>query len=111
VVRKIETAKIEGVSLDSNSLEFAFRHTLEDTASRFAAGPSLAALRELQDTAELLQYLPFPVNLWTIQNILYGLLQKCYPAQREAQARGDETAHAWVSSFEELARYLGIRVS
>ena len=111
VIKKIDTAKIEGVSLDSNILEFAFRHTFEHTASRFAADPSLTALRELQDTADLLQYFPFPVNLWTIQNIFYGLLQKCYPDQRDAQMRGDETAHAWVSSFAELARKLGIKVS
>jgi hypothetical protein len=111
VIKEIETAKIEGVSLDSNTLEFAFRHTLERTASRFEANPSLSALQELDDTADLLQYFPFPVNLWTIQNIVYGLLQKAYPAQREAQARGDETARAWVSSFEELGHRLGIKVS
>ena len=111
VIRKIETAKIEGVSLDTDTLEFAFRHTLERTASRFAANPSLAALSELQKTADLLQHFPFPVNLWAIQNIFYGLLQKSYPAQRDAQMRGDETAQAWVSSFEELARDLGLKVS
>jgi hypothetical protein len=111
VIRKIETAKIEGVSLDSNTLEFSFRHTLEGAASRFAADPSLAALRELQKAADLLQHFPFPVNLWTIQNTFYETLQKSYPAQREAQMRGDETAHAWVSSFEELARKLDIKVS
>ncbi|MGN6720469.1 MAG: DUF3536 domain-containing protein, partial [Candidatus Binatia bacterium] len=111
VIKKIDTAKIEGVSLDNNILEFAFRHNLELTGSRFAADPSLAALRELQNTADLLEYFPFPVNLWRIQNIFYELLQKCYPAQRDAQARGDETAHAWVSSFAELARKLGIKVS
>src|SRR5690242_5240011 len=111
VIKGLETAKLEGVSLDSNTLEFAFRHTLERTASRFAANPSLAALRELQKTADLLQHFPFPVNLWAIQNIFYGLLQKSYPAQRDAQMRGDETAQAWVCSFEELARDLGLKVS
>jgi hypothetical protein len=29
----------------------------------------------------------------------------------DAQMRGDETAQAWVSSFEELARDLGLKVS
>jgi alpha-amylase/alpha-mannosidase (GH57 family) len=111
VIRKIDTAKIEGVSLDSNTLEFSFRNTFERAVSRFAADPSLAALREVQDTAHLLQFFPFSVNLWKIQNIFYELLQKSYPGQRDAQMRGDETAHAWVSSFEELARKLGIRIS
>jgi len=111
VITGLETAKLEGVGLDSDTLEFAFRHTLERTASRFAANPSLAALGELQRTADLLQHFPFPVNLWAIQNIFYGLLQKSYPAQRNAQLRGDETAQAWVSSFEELARELGLKVS
>ena len=111
VIKGIETAKIEGVSLDSNILEFAFRHTLERTALRFAADLSLSVLQELHDIADLLHHFPFPVNLWTIQNIVYGLLQKAYRAQCEAQAHGDETARAWVSSFGELGRKLGIKVS
>jgi hypothetical protein len=111
VIKGLDTAKIEGVSLDSNSLEFAFRNTLERAASRFAADPSLSTLQELREAAGLLQYLPFPVSLWKVQNIVYGVLQKTYPAQRAAQAQGDQTALAWLSSFEELGRKLGIKVS
>ena len=110
VIKTIDTAKIEGVTLDSGTLEFAFRHSLEHAASRFAAEPTLSTLGDFHNAADLLQYLPFPVDLWTVQNVFYEQLQKTYPAQVRATAHGDEAARGWVKSFTELGSRLGIKV-
>jgi alpha-amylase/alpha-mannosidase (GH57 family) len=110
VIKTIDTAKTEGVTLDSGTLEFAFRHSLEHAASTFAAKPSLSTLGDFHNAADLLQYLPFPVDLWTVQNIFYEQLQKTYPAQVRAAAHGDEVARGWVRSFTELGSRLGIKV-
>jgi len=64
VIGLFETAKIEGVSLHSATLEFVYRQTLERVAARLAAEPSLTMLQQLRDVADLLQHLPFAVNLW-----------------------------------------------
>ncbi len=110
VAQLLETAKIEGVILDHTTLEFAFRQTLERAAMAFAATPTLAVLWQLRDTANLLKDFPFTVNLWSIQNIFYRLLQEQYPAHCEAQGLGDDTARLWVASFQELGQILGISV-
>jgi len=110
VIKIIDTAKTEGVTLDSGTLEFAFRRSLEHAASRFAAEPSPSTLGDFQSTANLLQYLPFPVDLWTVQNTFYEELQKTYPAQVREAAHGDEAARGWIRSFTDLGNRLGIKV-
>jgi alpha-amylase/alpha-mannosidase (GH57 family) len=111
VLGLFETAKIEGVSLDNATLEFAYRQTLERAAAKLAAEPSLTVLQQLRDAADFLQHLPFAVNLWQVQNIFYQLLQKEYPVQRETQRSGNKTARRWIACFEDLGRILGIKIS
>jgi alpha-amylase/alpha-mannosidase (GH57 family) len=111
VLGLFETAKIEGVSLDTATLEFAYRQTLERAAAKLAAEPSISMLQPLHDTADLLQHLPFAVNLWKIQNIFYDLLRREYSAQIEEQEVGNKTARNWVTCFEDLGRILGIKIS
>ena len=110
VIALLEAARAEGVAFDRASLEFAYRQALERVAAQFAAAPSLTAAEQFHDTANLLQHLPFTVNLWTVQNIFYELLKSEYPNQMAAQQRGDETARRWVTCFEDLGRRLGIKV-
>jgi hypothetical protein len=111
VLGLFETAKIEGVSLDNATLEFAYRQTLERAAAKLAAEPSLTVLQQLRDAADFLQHLPFAVNLWQVQNIFYELLQQEYPVQRETQTSGNKTARRWIACFEDLGRILGIKIS
>ncbi len=111
VLGLFETAKIEGVSLDNATLEFAYRQTLERAAAKLAAEPSISMLQQLHDTAALLQHLPFAVNLWQVQNIFYELLQQEYPVQRETQTSGNKTARRWIACFEDLGHTLGIKIS
>ena len=110
VTRLFESAKAEGIALDTTALEFAFRQSLERVVGVLATQSSLAALEQLRDAASFLQELPFTTHLWKIQNIFYQLLKREYPHQREAEKRGDETARRWVACCEDLGRMLGVQV-
>lgn len=111
VARLFESAKEEGVALDTVPLEFAYRRSLERAATALLAQPSFSALQQLLDAANFLQRLPFKVNLWQVQNTFYQLLKREYSKQRDAQQLGDETARRWLACFEDLSRILGIKIS
>jgi hypothetical protein len=107
----LETTTLEGVAIDAATLEFAFRHSLERIAQRLADDPGEASLKQLQNAASVIQFLPFAVDLWKVQNIYYSLLTNIYPSMREAQGRGEAAAAAWIESFSALGQQLGIKVS
>jgi hypothetical protein len=106
----LETATLEGVTIDSPTLEFIFRHNLETMAERLAADPTEPRLKQLHNAATVIESLPFGVDIWKIQNIYYALLQTVYPKMQELQARGDEPAQAWVENFSPLGRLLRIKI-
>jgi len=64
----------------------------------------------MNDAASVLDSLPFPVNLWKVQNDFYTILQNVYPSMRRAKESGDDGSAAWIASFEELGRRLHIKV-
>ena len=107
----LETAKVEGISLDNATLEFAFRKNIERMAERFAAEPTEAHLRQLDTAASLLRSLPFTVDLWKVQNAYYGMLKNVYPKMRENKERGDELAQALIDGFEALGQKLAVKVT
>jgi hypothetical protein len=106
-----ETARYEGVALDSATLEFAFRQNLERIAKRLVVHPTEAELRQLNTAIDLIEKLPFSVELWTIQNVYYGLLKNILPKMRAEMERGDKSAQAWVQGFEALGRKLAVKVT
>jgi hypothetical protein len=105
----LEATTHEGVAVDAATLEFAFRHNLEKMAERLSADPNEACLKQLQNAASVTQFLPFTVDLWKVQNIYYGLSKSLFAQMRQAEARGDEAAKAWMESFTALGRQLGIK--
>jgi alpha-amylase/alpha-mannosidase (GH57 family) len=107
----LETTTLEGVPVDAATLEFAFRHNLERIAEGLAADPGEATVKQLQTAASVLQFLPFSVDLWKVQNIYYQLLEELLPKMRRAQARGDAAAKAWIEAFSVLGRQLNVKVS
>jgi len=106
-----ETAKFEGVPLDYATLEFSYRHNLEQMAARLLVDCTEASLQQLDTAASLVAHLPFSVDLWKIQNAYYGLLKNAYPNMRDSQERGDPLAQGWVRVFEDLGQKLSIRLN
>ncbi|MFH1351279.1 MAG: DUF3536 domain-containing protein [Pseudomonadota bacterium] len=70
-------ARIEGVTLDTATLEFAIRKNLEKMAALLSDNPEdLAQLTKLDSALDLLRSLPFKVNPWKVQNICYEILRR-----------------------------------
>jgi alpha-amylase/alpha-mannosidase (GH57 family) len=107
----LETAALEGIAIDAPTVEFAFRQNLKRLAEQLTANPAEARLKRLLSATALIQSLPFSVDLWMIQNLVYALLKKLLPQMRELQARGEESAKFWVDSFNTLGRQLRIKVN
>jgi len=105
-----ETAKVEGVALDGPTLEFAFRRNLERMAKRLVVHPAETELRQLNTAVDLIQRLPFSVELWAIQNAYYRLMENVYPDMRRQRNLGSNTAADWVESFEALGRKLAVKI-
>ncbi len=72
----IEEAKAINVSLDLSTLEYALRSRLEQMAEQLSACPvDPLLLPRLRAAVELARSLPFPVNLWQVQNLFYEQLR------------------------------------
>jgi alpha-amylase/alpha-mannosidase (GH57 family) len=106
----LETIALEGVAVEADTVEFAFRQNLERLAEQLAADPTGPTLKRLQTAASVIQFLPFAVDLWKIQNAYYALLESLFPSMRLAQERGDPAAKLWSETFIALGRQLGIKM-
>ena len=98
----VQAAKLEGLALDSATLEFAYRNNLERLAEKLSQAPAPATLQQLNRALGVIPLLPFWVNLWKIQNIYYRLSKSFYPKLR-VQSQKDPSAGATaLTCFEEL---------
>ena len=110
--RLLDAARREKVELDSKDIAFAARQTLEVLGERFAAAPeSPDLLHRLGAATRFLRALPFEVDLWSVQNAYYRVLQDVAPALRGRAEAGDEDARAWVERFEALGEELEVAVA
>jgi alpha-amylase/alpha-mannosidase (GH57 family) len=106
----LQSARQEGVVLDSATLEFSYRQVLERLAEAFSVEPSLVSLEKFSDAAAALPHLPFSVELWKAQNHFYQLLERQYPSCHKAASTGDETARRWITSVQNIGRLLRVKV-
>ena len=99
------------VDLDATTLEYTLRRTIERKAGQLQEDPdNPERLRKLGEAVALTGILPFPVTLWTVQNICYNLLQTRYGQVRSQAEEGDEDAAAWCENFRKLAQDLSLRI-
>ena len=81
----LDEAANGGFELDSTTLEFTMRHTLEQLAFRVQQDPaSVSDLHAFSQAVALATTLPFSVNMWTVQNIGYELMREIYPAMLDS---------------------------
>jgi hypothetical protein len=84
---------------------------MERMAERFVAEPaSLLHAQRLKTAAELAQRLPFPIDLWKVQNMYYRLLKSVYARMCAEAAGGDDASQSWCKTFRELGSELRVRV-
>jgi (1->4)-alpha-D-glucan 1-alpha-D-glucosylmutase len=98
------------VPLDTAGLAYRMRGTLGRMAERLRHHPGdLALLQSLEAVVDLVQGLPFEVDLWQAQNAYYELMRAALP-DLEARAATDDTLLAWLERFLALGEKLGVHV-
>jgi alpha-amylase/alpha-mannosidase (GH57 family) len=107
----LEQAEAEDIPLDLPGLEFTLRKNLEQMADSLGREPQQEEhLRTLGKGLELLSIVPFPVNLWRVQNTCYAALRFTFPEMARQAAKADESAQQWLRLFRGLCEKLSIRV-
>ncbi len=107
----LEQAEAEEIPLDTAGLEFTLRKNLEQMADSLGREPQQEGhLQKLGRGLELLSVVPFPVNLWRVQNICYAAMTFTFPEMAQQAAKGDESAQRWLQLFRGLCEKLSIRL-
>ena len=105
-------AKERSVALDATDLEFALRGRLERTAEALSNSPhDEALLSELERLLALLDSLPFQVDLWRAQNLLFGVIQGPFARTATTPPREGTPLSAWLTRLGLIAEKLRIRVA
>jgi alpha-amylase/alpha-mannosidase (GH57 family) len=100
----LESAHQHRTELDSTHLEYTLRGTLEDIARRLEEAPGdEEPLQDLENAVEVMEVLPFGVNLWSVQNAYFRVLQE------KVRAPGLPTT--WAERFLALGSRLGVAVT
>ncbi len=110
----LEEAKLARVELDSTTLEFTLRKTIESRAEHLRDEPlDIGRLESLLAGVNLSLMLPFPVTLWSVQNVCYDMLREFYPHMeaRTKYSDADEEASRWLRLFGDLASKLTLQVT
>jgi len=107
----LDEIRMEGVTIDTPTLELVVRRKVESLAEEMLAAPkSLPPLVSLDEALDVVRMLPFTVNLWTVQNIYYELLMNYYPNVKEREAHGDSVTQEWVNRFVAVGKKLSFRM-
>jgi alpha-amylase/alpha-mannosidase (GH57 family) len=108
----LREAQVSNITLDKTTLEFLLRHKLESLTKQFSLDPrNIEALEHLRKTLLIAKQMPFPVNLWAVQNTIYAIHTGLYPQMRRRVARNDAKAQSWMDSYLQLCELLSIRVA
>jgi len=102
--RILHRIAIDGVSLDTPSMQIAARQWMDSVASRFRENPDLEkALASFLEAAGLARELPFDVNFKGARDLYYSLLRRI----RNGDYRPPSGQTEWGERFARLGRILG----
>jgi len=103
----LQEARQIGVSLETDTLEFALRRNLERLARELQEAPEdPELLQRLRTWTGIVHRVPFDVNLFAVQNIGWELTRDVYPGLVERCDQGDEQTAAAVEHYRALAEDL-----
>jgi hypothetical protein len=69
----------------------------------------MALLHNLVAATEMVDSLPFGVDLWRVQNLYHDILQTIYPGFKERAEKGDKLAQEWLNQFSAMGQQLKVR--
>ncbi|MFA5308880.1 MAG: DUF3536 domain-containing protein [Dehalococcoidales bacterium] len=107
----IDTAGKWQIIVDGEGIGYDLKLTLEKMMAALAAAPAdTDRLKKLGEAITLARGLPFPVDLWKVQNLYWEMLGKDYAVLQLKAGRGDAAARQWVKAFAGLGNDLSLRV-
>ena len=108
----MENARIYGINLDASILEITIRHCIENIVEKLIKSASdMELLLQVEAHTNIIQDLPFEINLRKVQDFVYDMLQTRYPDFMEQAEKQDETAKKWVSLFKTICNNLSLSVT
>jgi alpha-amylase/alpha-mannosidase (GH57 family) len=111
-VRKLlEEARSGGIALDSTTLEYTLRLTIDRLCEKFADEPGdTQRVERLEAIIEVARSLPFEVLLWTPQNVWSEVHRTAFAERSRRSQEGDEDARSWVRHFLSLGEKLKVHI-
>lgn len=110
VLSLVGEAKARSLPLDTDQLGRFFQRTIERLLSAFAADPEEIGVLELADEAvSLLPELPFEVDTWSAQNLVWDTGRDRRGEFASRAENGDSAAKRWIELFDSLAHRLHMR--
>jgi len=107
----LREAQTGHVTLDRTTLEFLLQHKLEKLTRLIVDEPAdVNRLEDLSKALRIALLMPFPVNLWSVQNDIYAIQSSLYLRMRRRAARGDKKSQEWLDAYLQLSEILSIRV-
>ncbi len=108
----IDDARAGGTELDSTTLEYTFRQSLERGFDGFLKEPKdLETLKRLTAALELARSLPFEVILWSAQNTWFEIRRTVFADVSKCAEGGDAGAASWIEQFKSLGEKLAVCVN
>lgn len=106
----LKEASSINVALDVEGLEYAIRRRVEQSACHLANDrPGLEGLKKLNRLLELVTSLPFPINLWKTQNVVYGWLKKPEEQPGTSVPVEPSAADVWRHEVQQLKEHLRLQ--
>lgn len=99
------------VEIDTQGLSYLLEKKLESMMEIFSSkAKNIPLLQELIEAVELASSQPFEVNLWSVQNMFWAILQTNYVDFKAKAEQGDKSAKKWIDQFNYLGKHLSIRM-
>lgn len=107
----ISEANSTGIQMDTATLEFTVRRTLERNSMYLAENPTdTENIGRFHEAISLLPIFPFEVDIWKVQNTCFKILKEVFPKMVENAKQGAAEAEDWVRLFTEIADRLWIMI-
>jgi alpha-amylase/alpha-mannosidase (GH57 family) len=112
IKRLLDEARFGDLALDSTTLEYTLRMTMERLFGTFREEPGkLENLERLEAIVDMATSLPFAVVLWTAQNVWSEARRTIFEEIHQRETQGDEQARNWVQHFESLGEKLKVHTA
>ena len=96
---------------NTEELSYLLQQIIEGMMNDFSDAPdNMELLQKLADVTATLTSLPFPVELWWVQNTFSDMLGSAFPDFKQRAEAGDEAAKEWLDLCTLVGQQISVRV-